>query len=183
MEELMTNPAFLLKAYDPAAGQYETLGGFRKITPGVADLFNFEARGILFSPAGLDRLNTFCINHTIHEFMLSFEDGHKEISEFQIKKVIFAGQLNGEDLFDIQMIRVITIQPNNNGEVKFIDPLREAVEKALPIFANMIEDYDQLLACGDCGNRYGDETRFEMQTLRDHVTAIRNAMEIMPNSL
>jgi len=57
------------------------------------------------------------------------------------------------------------------------DSLREAVEKHLPAITAAIEEYDQLLACGDCGNTYDKDTYYEMQALYGSIAAIRNALE------
>lgn len=171
----MTNPAFLLKIKNND-GSFETIGGFRKTTPGN-EVFNFASRGIFFNNVGLERMNTLCIMHQWHEFMLSFEDGHKEVGEFLINEVAFSGETDGDAYYDVAFQRVIALKIDDETTITYIDPLREAVEKGLPVIAEAIEAYDQLLACGDCGNRYTDDTHYEMQTIYDCIAAIRNALE------
>lgn len=171
------NQAFMLKIKNEDS--YQTIGAFRMITPGNA-LFIFEARGFFLNDDFANRIETFCFDGQVHDFMLSFEDGRKEEGQYLISQLSKDACINEDQFYNIRLQRVITLHANNEGVVEFIDPLREAVEKALPIFTNMIDDYDQLLACGDCGNLYDDDTAFEIQTLRDHISAIRNAMQIKP---
>ena len=171
----MTKPAFLLKIKNND-GSHETIGAFRKITP-EDEVYNFTGKGIFFDHIGLERVNTLCSMCQWHEFVLSFEDGHKELGDFLIKEVAFAGEINGDLFYNVTFQRVIALKIDNVGTIHYTDPLREAVEKGLPVIAEAIETYDQLLACGDCGNRYDDDTRYEMQTIYDCIAAIRNALE------
>lgn len=171
------NPAFMLKIKDDSG--YQIAGVFRLTTPGN-EIFIFEARGFFINDDCVNRIETFCFDEQVHEFMLSFEDGRKEEGEYLISNLSKDSYTNGDQFYNIRLQRVMTLHANNKGVVEFIDPLREAVETHLPTIAEAIEEYDQLLACGDCGNRYGPETESEMQALRDRIAAIRNAMQIKP---
>lgn len=175
----MTNPAFLLKRKNQN-GDYQTIGGFRLNGP-HRSVFLFEAQGIFFSTTVAKQMIAYQKDGEVQDFMLSFEDGIKEIDQFVVTEVMSLGEFNGEPYFGIKLQKVITLQANNEGVVEFVDPLRTAVEQHLPAIAQAITDYDQLLACGDCGNTYDKDSYYEMQSLHQAVAAIREALSIKPN--
>lgn len=175
----MTNPAFLLKRKNQN-GDYQTIGGFRLNGP-YRSVFLFEAQGIFFSSTVAKQMIDYHKYRSAQDFMLSFEDGHKEIDQFVVTEVTSLGEMNGEPYFGIKLQKVSTLTPNDNGVIEFVDPLRTAVEQHLPAIAQAITDYDQLLACGDCGNTYDKDSYYEMQNLHQAVAAIREALTIKPN--
>lgn len=170
-------PTFLMK-HKTDDHEYRYLGKFRLVNSdfmhnrmtGEAALEQ-EVRSFLYEAA---------INQTPLSLSLSFEDGLLTSGEFIIASIGLVGTVYEEELYDVTIVRVITITANDTITVS--NPLHDALEAGLPKLTHAVREFEPLLASGDCGNTWDEETEAEINDLYATIKLIQETMEAQKRS-